>query len=341
MRRKVCRTAPGPWRPLTPWSGLPSAPLILVAPLLAIAFLSPVPSAAQDLHFVLPIPDIEEHLRDSPFEILDWRGSRRPDDRTQQVLLGFEDESVLRVKWANAVPGASRFNNEPRYEAAAYEIQKLFLDPDEYVVPPTILRALPLDFVDGELPGTRRTFREAESVLVVLQYWILNVTQDNVWDPERAREDMVYAKHIGNMNVLTYLIHHSDSNVGNFLVSAYNEFPRVFAVDNGVAFRAPESDRGYEWRDIIVERIPSRTIERLRELTLEDFEAALETVAEFEAQEGLLVAVPPGENINRNRGVRLRDGRIQLGLTALEIRQVDRRRQDLIRRVERGQIETF
>lgn len=319
----------------------PALRFLVALALLAGPLLTPSAARAQDLHFILPIPEIEEHLRDYTFEIIDWRGSRGPEDRTQQVLLGFEDNSVLRVKWANAVRGASRFNNEPRYEVAAYELQKLFLDEDEYVVPPTILRAFPLEFVEAQIPGTRQTFDEAASVLVLLQYWISNVTPENFWDRERARADTAYARHIGNMNVLTYLIRHNDANVGNFLVSSYEDVPRVFSVDNGVAFRAPESDRGYEWRDIQVERVPARTIERLKALTREDLDRALETVAEFHARDGLLVAVPPGENLRRGRGVRRSDGRIQLGLTSVEIDQLDRRRRDLIRRVERGQIETF
>jgi hypothetical protein len=319
----------------------PRRVFIAVGLLLPSLLLGREPAAAQDAHFFLSIPEIEEHLRDQPFEILDWRGSRREDDRTQQVLLGFEDQSVLRVKWANAAPGGSRFNNEPRYEAAAYEIQKLFLDEDEYVVPPTIIRAFPLDYVDDQIPDSRRTFGEAESVVVALQYWLANVRPDNFWDRRRAREDTVYARHIGNMNILTYLIRHNDSNIGNFLISTFPDSPRVFSVDNGVAFRAPESDRGYEWREIVVDRLPARTIERLAAVTKDDLENALAILVEFEVQDGQLVAVQPGENLSRRRGVRRSDGRIQFGLTSGEIDDIDRRRRDLVRRAERGQIRTF
>jgi hypothetical protein len=317
-----------------------------VAVVLALALpLSPLFGAAdalaQDVNFHLPIPEIEVHLRDLPFDIIDWRGSRMPTDRTQSVVLRFEDESVIRVKWANAPPGGGMFNNEPRYEAAAYELQKLFLGPDEYVVPPTIIRAFPLEFVEEQIPGTRQTFREAESVIVALQYWLGHVTQDDFWDPARARQDTVYARHIGNMNILTYLIRHNDANVGNFLISTWEENPRVFAVDNGVAFRAPASDRGYEWRELQVRRLPSATIDRLREITAGDLHAALGILAEYHVRNGRLVPVPPGENFSPNRGVRRQDGRVQLGLTAREIGDIERRLESLLRRVDRGQIETF
>lgn len=311
----------------------------LAAALLGVAL--PSAAIAQDANFVLPILDIEEHLRELPFDILNWQGSRMPDDRTQNVLLGFEDGSVLRVKWASAVPGASAFNNEPRYEMAAYEFQKLFLEPDEYVVPPTILRAFPIEYVNEQMPGTRRTFRGAQSVLVVLQYWLSRVTPENFWDPARAEQDTVYARHIGNMNLLTYLIRHNDSNSGNFLISQYDANPRVFAVDNGVSFRSPAGDRGYEWRDLRVKRLPRTSIERLRDLTEDELHRMLGVIAEYRIEDGQLRAVPPGENINAGRGVRERDGRVQLGLTRVEISQLDRRRRNLLRNVDRGRIEIF
>jgi hypothetical protein len=306
-----------------------------------LALALPAGVAAQDANFVIPILDIEEHLRDLPFEILDWQGSRAPGDRTQHVILGFDDDSVLRVKWANAEPGASTFNNQPRYEAAAYEIQKLFLEPDEYVVPPTVLRAFPIDYVDARIPGTRRTFRNAESVLVALQYWLSYVTPENFWDPARAAEDTLYARHIGNMNLLTYLIRHNDANVGNFLISESAENPRVFSVDNGVAFRAPESDRGHEWRELQVRRLPRASIERLRALSEDDLHGALGVIAEYRIENGQLLPVPPGENLSPGRGVRQQDERVQLGLTSLEIRQIEQRRRTLLRNVDRGRIEIF
>jgi hypothetical protein len=296
---------------------------------------------AQDLNLHLPIPAIEEHLRDLPFEILEWRGSRMVTDRTQHVVLRFEDESIIRVKWANAPPGGGTFNNEPRYEAAAYEIQKLFLEEDEYVVPPTVLRVFPLEFVERQMPGAPRTFREAESVLVALQYWLHGVTPQGFWDPARADQDTLYAGHIGNMNLLTYLIRHSDTNTGNFLISTWPDNPRVFSVDNGVAFRSPASDRGYDWRDLQVRRLPRGAVERLQALTVDDLRQALGTIAEYQVRDGRLVPVPPGENLSPNRGVRRQEGRVQIGLTAREIRDIDQRRRALLRRVERGQIEIF
>lgn len=297
-------------------------------------------AAGQDAHFLFSIPEIEERMR-GPFEVIDWHGSRAEGDRTQRVVLGFEDQAVMAVKWANAPAGGGRFNNEPRYEAAAYEIQKLFLDEPEYVVPPTIVRAFPHAHVAKHVVGAPRTFRGVESVLVALQYWMSAVTPDDFWDPARAERDTVYARAIGNLNIFTYLIHHSDSNVGNFLISQDPSSTRVFSVDNGVAFRSEESDRSYEWRELLVKRLPQSTVDRLRGISRADLERALAVIVEFEVVDGQLLPVTPGENISRRRGVRSRGGRVQLGLTSLEITDIERRRLELLLMVDRGIIRTF
>jgi hypothetical protein len=299
------------------------------------------PAAAQDFNFLRPVPEIEQRLRDRPFQIIDNRGSRAPGDRTQRVVLTFEDSVLLPAKWANAAPGASTFNNEPRFDVAAYEIQKLFLGPDEFVVPPTVLRSFPLPYVETQTPGVQRTFAEAASVLVVLQYWLAGVSPDNYWDSRRAQNDTVYARHIGNFNVLTYLIRHQDANIGNYLISQFQDNPRVFAVDNGVAFGSEASNRGFEWRNMRVRRLSRATTERLRSISRADLDRALAILAEFEIRNGQLIAVSAGENIGPTRGIRKGGDRVQIGLTRSEIDAVERRLRTLMDQVDRGRITEF
>ena len=282
-------------------------------------------------NFILPPGRLETLLRTEPFSIIDWRGSRKPDDRTQRAVLLFEDSTLVTAKWASAPRNGGRFNNEPRYEAAAYEIQKLFLDATDYVVPPTIIRAFPLDFVTAQVPEHRPTFGDApRSVVVTLQYWLFNVQPDNFWQPERVRSDSLYARRIGNFNILTYLIGHLDANAGNFLISRDPSDPHVYAVDNGVSFGSEASNRGDMWKDIQVDRLPRSTIDRLARLEGSDLERALGVLAEFEIRDGELIPVEPGENFSRNRGVRTRDDRIQFGLTSREIRDVEQRLRQLV-----------
>jgi hypothetical protein len=284
---------------------------------------------------------IEEYMRADVFQIISWRGARAPGDRTQQVTLQYPDDTVIKVKWANAPRGGGTFNNEPRYERAAFVLQKMFLGDDEYVVPPTILRVFPLDYVRAHVPEIAPTFGKASSVLVALQYWVPQLTPKNFWDEQRAESDTVYARRIGNMNILTYLIRHADANVGNFLISQVADDPRVYSVDNGVSFRSIPSNRGYEWRDLRVKRLPAATVERLRAITRADLDAALAVLAEFEIRDGVLVEVPPDENLSPGRGIRQSDGRIQLGLTQAEIGDVESRLRSLLRNVDSGKLTTF
>ncbi|MGQ0561788.1 MAG: hypothetical protein ACT443_07945 [Gemmatimonadota bacterium] len=296
---------------------------------------------AQDGNIMLPISAIEAHLRADSFELVDMRGSRFETDRTQRVLLRFNDSTLLLVKWAKAAPGAATFNNEPRYELAAYALQKLFLDEPDYVVPPTIVRPIPLDFYRTLRSDVSATFDNTASVLVVLQYWLAQVTGQDVHDPKRFERDQRYAYHLANTNLFSYLVRHSDSNFGNFLVSTDATNPRVFAVDNGVAFSSIESDRGKDWRQLRVKRFPARSIERLRRITTEDLQNALGVVAQFEIRGTELVAVAPTENLDPRRGVRKADNLVQLGLTAHEIDAVASRIRWLLKKVDDGSLETF
>ena len=84
----------------------------------------------------------------------------------------------MRVKLRKAEPGANSFNNVPRYDLAAYELQKLFLDPAEYVVPPTALRMVPLADFAKYSPDVYRTFPTADQVVAVVQYWLSDIHVD-------------------------------------------------------------------------------------------------------------------------------------------------------------------
>lgn len=305
---------------------------IITILLIVVATLLPRHAAAQTTNLALPVSEIESRLRSAEFSILSWRGSRMPEDRTQRAVLMFEDSTMLEAKWANAPRGGGRFNNQPRYEAAAFEIQKLFLDEGDYVVPPTVIRSFPLEFVAAQVPDQRATFGQAPgSVVAALQYWLLEVFPKDFWQPDRLKRDTLYARRIANFNILTHLIGHADSNLGNYLISLNPLDPHVYSVDNGVSFESEPSNRGEEWKEMRVDRLPRSTVERLAAVTREDLERVLGVLVEFQIRDGLLVQVESGENFSRNRGVRTTDDRVQFGLTSREIRAVERRLNQLVR----------
>jgi hypothetical protein len=296
--------------------------------------------SAQDANIALPAARIEALLRDSPIKPVASEGSRYKGDRTEHVMLSFDDTTAFDVKWAVAPAGGEAFNNQPRYEAAAYLLQKLFLDERDYVVPPTVLRMLPPDaFVKG-LRG-EPTFDDSPSVLVALQFWTMEVTSDDVFDKRRADRDSVYARHLGDLNVLTYLIRHRDANKGNVLMATDSTKPRLFAVDNGVAFESQPSNRGTDWQNMRVTRVSAATVARLRTLTEATLTQALAVVAQFERRGTEYVPAPLGANLDARRGVRRNSTTLQLGLTSSEIAGVERRLRDLLKDVDRGRIKTF
>lgn len=278
----------------------------------------------------------------APFELMRAQDTRFEGDRTQQAMLDFPGVTPMLVKWARAPRGGGRFNNRPRYELAAYRLQTLFLEPEEYVVPPTAIRMVPLAWYRSEMdPRAPATFSDMDQVMVVLQYWLWGVTGEEVYDEERFERDAAYAHHLANMNVFCYLIRHNDANVGNFLRSESAESPRVFAVDNGVSFDSQESNRGHEWRRMRVDRIPRETVERLRQLTQEQLQRELGVLVQFERSGGQMAAVEPGPNLDPGDGIRQEDGVVQLGLTRGEIEDVWDRLQDLLEDVDSGDLGVF
>jgi len=307
---------------------------------LAAAF---APLAAQDINLLFAADSIESLLRAPELRIIGSAGTRFEGDRTQRVVLEFEDDLRIKVKWAKAPSGGrGSFNNRPRYEIAAYELQKLFLDDPEYVVPPTIARCVPVDQQRQIESWAEATFSGTSSVLVVLQYWLWNVTADDVWSKDRFKSDTLYARHFANLDLFTYLIRHSDSNKGNVLISSVTVHPRVFAVDNGVAFNRREvSDRGTRWQRLRVDRLPQRTVDRLRALTHEELDRRLAVVVQFRRAGEALVPMTPTEPLDRGKGVRSNDEVVQLGLTDHEIAHIWDRIRNVLKKVDEQKIALF
>jgi hypothetical protein len=297
--------------------------------------------AASDVNIPTPVDVLEQDLVNEPFRIVS-AGISRPKakgDITLKAEISFSGQPPYRVKLRRAEPGAEDFNNRPRYDLAAYELQKLFLDPQEYVVPPTALRMTPLAELLPYAPEAAPTFRGSDEVLVVLQYWLQEVTVvADVYDPARFAADPGYARHVGQLNILTWLIEHGDANVGNFLLSRAAASPRVFSVDNGVSFAYNESDRSDAWKSMRVERLPADTVERLRRVDRDELHRRLGVLAQWRLQQGRWVATPPGANLAPNGGVRREDGVVQLGLRKREIDRVARRLEQLLELVDSGRV---
>jgi hypothetical protein len=316
-------------------------PIYRLLGLLAASLLLAVSAAAQDANITQPVADLERLLAADPMLITQASISRpkAAGDITLRAEVSFGGAPPLRVKLRRADPGANSFNNVPRYDLAAYELQKLFLDPAEYVVPPTVLRMVPLADFAKYVPGVVRTFPVADQVLGVVQYWLSDITaEQDIYSRERYAADLVYARHIGQLNVLTYLIEHRDSNLGNFLIGKDKLGARVFSIDHGVAFASEGSDRGELWKVLRVSSLPADTIEKLRRITPQLLADRLGVLAQWQLRNGRYVAVPAGKNLFASRGVRREGDVLQMGLTRAEISALQRQLAKLLQQVDHGKI---
>jgi hypothetical protein len=308
---------------------------------LVVALLLVATATAQDANIKQPIEELERLLAAEPLVITHAEISRpnAKGDITLRADVSFGGAEPLRVKLRKAEPGANSFNNVPRYDLAAYELQKLFLDPAEYVVPPTALRMVPLADFAKYSPGVKRTFPGADQVVAVVQYWLSDIKSiEDVFDSARFAADPVYARHIGQLNVLTYLIRHRDSNRGNFLIGKAEVGARVFSIDHGVAFASEDSDRGELWKDLRVNRLPADTVERLRRVTPQLLTERLAVLAQWQLEDGSYVPVAGGENLSQGNGVRREGKDLQMGLTKSEISSLNRLLKRLLEQVDRGEI---
>jgi len=302
------------------------------------------PVLPQDANIALPVPEIEKMFAADDFTIVSAEISRpkAKGDITLKAEVSFGGQPPIVVKLRKAEPGADSFNNVPRYDMAAYELQKLFLDPAEYVVPPTALHFVPLAEFRKYSPGVERTFPGAEQVLAVIQYWLQDIkVVADVFNPATFDSDAVYARHIGQLNILTDIIDHADSNAGNFLVSRTSPGARVFSIDHGVAFASEESDRGRLWFKLRVDRLPADAVERLRKITPAMLQDRLGVVAQWQLKDGNYVPMPSGENLAPNQGVRREGPILQMGLKKSEITKIARALESLLKQVDSGDVKTF
>ncbi len=257
----------------------------------------------------------------------------------QKVELDFPgDEQKFFVKWKPMPRRLDGINNSPRKEIAAYAIQALIFQPEDYVVPTTVARCPPTDEVGG-----RPSRSGSRCVLGVAALWLEDLTVPEVlFEAERFRRDPVYAYYLANFNLLTYLIKHRDGRQGNFLVARDGAARRVFAIDNGVAFGGIFYNWFVpNWDDIRVPALRRESVDRLRALERSDLEP-LGVVAQLELDEhGVFQNASPGENLAPRKGVRTTDRVIQLGLTKSEIDDIWERIQELIEEVDEGEIQVF
>lgn len=286
----------------------------------------------------------ESMLRSEKFTIEQVRKNSSGIGGSEVFVLEYPGENaVIKAKWSTSKKGGTGFNTNPRKELAAFKLQTLFLEPEEYVVPPTVGRCIESTAVHGHLPKSKEQFEGVPCVFGVLQYWLSNVTDENVFDAARFESDPAFRRTVAEMNLLTYLIDHRDTKRMNFLISTDPRHPRAFSVDNGMAFSGFRNPIAYfkdGWAKIIVPALPKTQIERLRKLTRHDLDTLL-TVSQYTVTPHGLVEVPPTAPISDTEGVRREGNVIQLGLTRDEVDGIEKRLKTLLGEIDRDEIKVF
>ncbi len=270
-------------------------------------------------------------------------GTTRP---TKAHIRFLETGDEFNVKGKPVPEDLDGINNSPRKELAAWKLQMLFLDPVDYTVPATALRCVPLDREANYTGQTTANIAGTDCRLREVTVWMEDVTlPDALYEQERFANDVAYAYHLANFNILAYLINLRDNRTGNVLVSKDPANRRVFAVDNGVSFGTiwynwiyPPT---YAWRTIRVPALPRRSVDRLRAVGREDLDFLM-VVAQMEVDAaGVLHNVAPGPPIEPDGGANFDGKTLQLGLTRSEIDAVWQRIRRLVERVDAGEIALF
>jgi len=281
---------------------------------------------------------------DAPIELVETSGAGAGTTGAEKMFVEVETLGhTCRLKAKEFPRDLDGMNNSPRKELAAYALQRLFLVPEDYVVPTTLPRCIVMSQWEPHHPGATPTIPGSDCVLVTLAMWLEYVTlPDEVLDMGRFRTDPVYALYMSNFNVFTYLVDHRDGRRGNFLISNLPGRPQTFAVDNGISF-GPWVFNYFvrNWYKIRVPAVRADTVEKLRGIEREDLDFLLALFQLEPGDEGRLRLVKPGEPDDPDRGATRVGSRIQLGLTEREIDDVWKRINALVARVDSGDLATF
>ena len=272
------------------------------------------------------------------------------------------DGVLFKAKWR--AHASASIVNTPAKEVAAYQLQKLLLSPEDFVVPPTVGHCFPLahyrEMVDPEAEPLEGT----ECVFGFLSYWLTGAItlyearkeglletpagEDGVYssdpqllDASRFVEDLNYRRNLAHINVVTFLVHNGDAHAGQFVL--YEDPWHLFLVDSSISFRSIANPTTMLLQDLskmIVPMIPQELADDARTVSRLDLDRLL-VLEEYGVDDGVFVHREPGEAFDPQQHVRLRVGQLQIGLRPRDIDGVFERLAGLRGSLEDGSLQTF
>lgn len=278
---------------------------------------------------------------------------------TRVLTLAATDEQgrevVLRAKWRRHIPHNNYSN--PRRELAVYYVQRLFLEPHEYVVPPTTGHCFELEHYRAMVdPEAAPSFADSSCVFGYLNYWVEGMqavfeadragwfdADDGALDEDLFEDNAVYRKRMADINVLGVVVRHRDSHWKQFVISENPDHPVVYLVDNSMVFNGTGNTDipDHDYSKPVVPAFSQATLGRLDQaLDRVDDLAVVET---FELVDGRLVHVEPRAATGElgNDGIRWDGHHLFVGLSNVERGIVAGRMRALISRRQNGQLALF
>jgi hypothetical protein len=299
---------------------------------------------------------VEGLLRDSALRIDAWRpAGGKQEARVLTLVAASGTEPVrFRAKWR--AQSTAHGLNDPRKEVAAHALQKLFLRPEDWVLPASAGYCFELAHYRTSIdPAAQPTFGGTRCVFGTLAYWLEQarglaearklgmLRGPSLLDLEAFARVPSFRRTLADTNLLAYLASNGDTHAHQFVLTGSRQRPRVHLVDYTIAFaeyRNPTLGWQDQWSILHVPALAYESIARLSALRFEELEQLL-VIEEYEARDGLLLPTEASAPFQRDLGLRWSGSRLQLGLTEREISQVWNRLRELLARVERGELQTF
>jgi len=266
------------------------------------------------------------------------------------TLLVPSDGIIFRAKWRAWWTNTP--HNRPRRELAAHHVQRLFLLPHEYVVPPATGHCFPLETYRKHVePKAQPTFPGTRCVYGILSYWLEDAigTRDAMKqgllhaliDEKLFERNEIYRRSIASVNLLAYLISHGDSHKQQFVFTGGRDL-YANIVDNSISFsdyRNPLVTGRDDLSVLHVPAVPAEAIERLRHSDVRK----LAVLEQYRVDSGgiLMRTRPTAIMSNPERGVRRHEDELQVGLTTNELAEVQRRIVVLTTRAAAGELKLF